>query len=267
MSQVARLTVVLVSLLVLSFAFLVDVPPAGAQSQTCDHLISAPGPQTAGITISAPGTYCLETDVIMAASFTTGNAITIAANYVTLDLNGHKVHGAAAGATTQAVGISAVNRRNVTIKNGTVWGFATGINLEASSPTTLAGYIVEGVRLELNRSIGMYVAGANCIVRNNVVANTGPSAVPNANASGIYLFASGGRVLNNDILTLTPNGIGSGSGIYIISSENMLVVGNRITAATYGVQYVLASTGKNRDNLTSGVGTPFQGGTDAGGND
>jgi hypothetical protein len=30
----------------------------------------------------------------MAASFTTGHAIEIAPNYVTLDLNGHKVHGA-----------------------------------------------------------------------------------------------------------------------------------------------------------------------------
>jgi hypothetical protein len=104
MPQIARLPVLLL-LLVLSVALLIDVPLVRAQTQTCDHLISASGSNTAGLTISAPGTYCLATDVIMAASFTMGNAITIAANYVTLDLNGHTVHGAATGTATQARGI------------------------------------------------------------------------------------------------------------------------------------------------------------------
>ena len=56
-------------------------------------MISLPGTQAVGHVISAPGTYCLATDVIMAAGFKTGNAIEIDANYITLDLNGHKVHG------------------------------------------------------------------------------------------------------------------------------------------------------------------------------
>ena len=45
------------------------------------------------------------------ASFTSGNAITIDANFVTLDLNGHKVHGANAGTATQAIGTLGDNRR------------------------------------------------------------------------------------------------------------------------------------------------------------
>lgn len=48
----------------LSLALLVDAQPARAQDQTCDHPISAPGANTVGITISAPGTYCLVPDVI-----------------------------------------------------------------------------------------------------------------------------------------------------------------------------------------------------------
>lgn len=56
--------------------------PGVGRTGTCDHLISAPGGNTVGITISAPGTYCLATDVIMATSFTSGNGLEIAANYV-----------------------------------------------------------------------------------------------------------------------------------------------------------------------------------------
>src|SRR5262245_27897329 len=118
MSYFARLALFL--FLTFGLVVLPDATPATAQEQNCDHLISAPGSNTVGITISAPGIYCLATDVIMAASFTAGNAIDITASYVTLDLNGHKVHGAAAGPATQAVGIHALNRRNVTVKNGTV---------------------------------------------------------------------------------------------------------------------------------------------------
>ena len=64
MPQIARLSV-LATLLALSLAGLLRVPPAAANDQTCDHLISAPGLSTAGITISTGGTYCLATDVIM----------------------------------------------------------------------------------------------------------------------------------------------------------------------------------------------------------
>ena len=252
--------------LALGLVVLIGVPPAAAQSQTCDRMISAPGANTVGITISAPGTYCLATDVIMAASFTSGNAITIAANYVTLDLRGHKVHGAAAGTATQAIGISAVGRRNVSVKNGTVWGFNIGISFLASSATTIAGYLVEGVRAELNRKIGIQVGGANSVVRHNVVANTGPwTGVGNQDAFAIRLVSDGGRVLNNDVLTVTPGSASIGSGIELNACDDVLVVGNRITVAPNGVVFDVAA-GKYRDNLTSGVATPFFGGVDAGGN-
>jgi hypothetical protein len=253
--------------LVIGLVVLLGVSPAAANDQTCDNLISLPGPQTVGYTITAPGIYCLDTDVIMAASFTAGNAITIATNYVTLDLKGHKVHGAAAGGATQAAGIFASGRRNVTIKNGTVWGFHSGIILTASSVTTLAGYVVDGVRAELNRGNGIIVQGANVIVRHNVIANTGPTTLPgNHNAEGIRVDGSGARVLNNDVLTVIPAGAGNGIGINLILGNDVLVVGNRITTADFGVAFTVGATGKYRDNLTSGVGTPFSGGTNAGNN-
>jgi hypothetical protein len=56
MSHAARLGLLMT--LVLSLAVLFGVPPAAANDQTCDKLISAPGANTVGITITAPGIYC-----------------------------------------------------------------------------------------------------------------------------------------------------------------------------------------------------------------
>ena len=89
----------------------------------------------------------------------------------------------------------------------------------------------------------------------------------NENAWGIRIPSLGGRVLDNDVLTVIPTGIYYGVGIEVGSAgDNALVVGNRITAAPWGVLFFGGAIGKYRDNLTSGVSQPFQGGTDAGGN-
>ena len=257
--------------LVLGLVVLFGASPAPANDQTCDHLISAPGSNTVGVTISAPGIYCLATDVIMAASFKSGNAIEIAANYVTLDLNGHKIHGASAGTATQAIGIHAQNRVSLTIKNGTVWGFMYGILLNEPSPSSTASHLVEGVRAENNRIVGIYISGgANVILRHNIVTNTGPTTIVSvANAFGIDVFnADNARVLENDVLTVTGTGTGNANGMFV-SGLNGLVVGNRITnVGGSGAGGVTALTAKCRDNLTNGViaAVPINCNVDAGGN-
>ena len=48
------------------------------------------------VSISTPGTWCLKQD--LATSLASGNAVTILANDVTLDCNGFKIDGTAAGA-------------------------------------------------------------------------------------------------------------------------------------------------------------------------
>jgi hypothetical protein len=58
---------------------------------------------------------------------------------------------------------------------------------------------------------------------------------------------------------------GNAWGLRLASASGAVVEGNRITSADYGIFYAV-STGKYMDNLTSGVATPFIGGTDAGGN-
>ena len=49
------------------------------------------------------------------------------------------------------------------------------------------------------------------------------------------------------------------------SSNDVLVVGNRITSTDEGINFI-SSTGKYMDNLTGNVATPFTGGTAVGTN-
>jgi hypothetical protein len=51
------------------------------------------------------------------------------------------------------------------------------------------------------------------------------------------------------------------------TGRDFIAVNNRMTKAREGIRFEHGATGKYRDNLTSGIDTPFAGsGTDAGGN-
>ena len=76
--------------------------------------------------------------------------------------------------------------------------------------------------------------------------------------------------MNNDITDITGPVGGTEVGIILSNFSTtagaFLVVNNRITGASTGINFEPTATGKYRDNLTSGVATPFSGGTDAGNN-
>ena len=74
--------------------------------------------------------------------------------------------------------------------------------------------------------------------------------------------ATGAVVEKNRLANSTAN---SSYGVKAVSGDNVLVMGNRTAGTAFGV-YFDAATGKYRDNLTTGVATPYTGGTDAGNN-
>jgi hypothetical protein len=245
--------------LVLPFVFISSVvlaPAARGETVNCTSIASLPA------VISQPGIYCLAGN--LSTSQVTGSAIEIQANSVVLDLNGFKLAGRAAGAGTSAFGIHAVNRQNITIKNGTVRGFMHGIALEMNAGVS-QGHIVEDIRADLNTFVGINVQGSGCIVRNNQIADIGGTTVfgQDANAFGIYVAGVGVRVLNNDVSTVTSQGLGNSAGVWTLPAAGVLVENNRFTSATYGA---VMGTGKYRGNLTFGTSVPFSGGTDAGNN-
>ena len=88
-------------------------------------------------------------------------------------------------------------------------------------------------------------------------------------AFGIEVLGPENRVLDNAVIHTFGTGTGISRGITFSSDPDGLAVNNRITQAQVGIFYVDPSTGKFRDNLTSGVTNPFLHPTtviDAGGN-
>jgi hypothetical protein len=267
---------------------------AGVEAETaaCTPITSVP------YVVTSPGIYCLTGD--LSTNMATGAAIVIAASNVVLDLNGHRLGGGAAGPSTNAIGILGIQRKNVTIRNGTVRGFASALLLFAESPyTDSSGHVVEDLRVDQMTQVGIAVFSANSIVRNNFVTSTGGStAHPDMEAHGISVIGSGNRILGNDIIDTVGTGTGSGIGIAVRFSLGLVIAGNRIsnrmgmglpeTGRTRGLQIGDAvdevliigntfshlddgivcypgSTGKYRDTLSFNVGLPF-GCTNAGNN-
>src|SRR5690606_14654473 len=118
--------------------------------------------------ISTQGVWCLRGDVSTAQ--TSGSAIEIAANNVTIDCNGYKIGGLAAGSSSAANGIYAYGRMNITVRNCNIRGFLHGISLFGSNA---GGHLVEDNRLDGNLYVGMDIYGDNNTVQRNQVYDTG----------------------------------------------------------------------------------------------
>src|SRR5476651_1165640 len=91
--------------------------PPGAPAPTMKSLdqIEARTPiSSAPFTISASGSYYLTGNLAV----TSGAGIIIAADFVTLDLNGYTISSTAASAANAGVGLSGSSHHDITIRNG-----------------------------------------------------------------------------------------------------------------------------------------------------
>jgi hypothetical protein len=244
--------------------------------------------------ISKPGVYKLSKD--FAFTKANGIAIAIAADNVILDLNGHTIRGTADLAVTTAIGIGGTDRRQVTIRNGSISGFADGINLNSSNAAD-ARLTVEKMFLSSNASSGITLKGGLSIVRHNHVSSTGNPV--NTPQTGIYVQGANARVLGNDVINtgpLQPNGPaeanalvldGGGAsvvennrvsnqvnstfnlsrGIYLLNgSQAVSAVNNTIINFDAGLVFDVNSSGIYRDNIVIVSPTPYSGGTNGGNN-
>lgn len=239
--------------------------------------------------ISTAGVYYLDSDLTYTG---TGNAILVEVSNVVIDLNGHLLVNTV-GSSTGAKGIYANQRRNVTIKNGTIKNFLHAISIDDSTPyTTTTGHLIEGIRVDRCFYVGILVKGQGNIIRNNQIITTGGNP-ENASAYGICVYGPGNEVSNNFVYNTTAHNGGIAVGIYlrevdngvvefnrilkasgtdssfgisvVMSSSNVLVVNNRIAELDTGISYV-TSTGKYRDNIAVACSTPYSGGTNIGNN-
>jgi hypothetical protein len=263
--------------------FALCAPCAFGETVTCTRIKTLPA------TITTPGIYCLKGK--LKTSITSGAAITIAANDVTVDLNGWRLVGQAAGTGTLASGISS-DRHRVTVKNGTIVGFHVGVYL------TGRGVLVEDLLLDHNRRIGILVEGPRALVRRNRVVDTGGStATANAPAYAIVTAGSGSLIDGNMISNLTAVGTGWEYGIRIDHSDwvtvrdNMVsddakpvggsswgidagsgsfsvaIVSNTAANLTGGIRFHPAASGTYSQNVAVGCDTAYIGGTAGSDND
>jgi hypothetical protein len=252
---------------------------ARAETVNCTAINSLP------VTISSQGVFCLTGN--LATNISSGSAITITANNVTLDLNGWKVGGQAAGMSTGANGIIST-ADNVTIKNGIVRGFNIGINLVGR------GGVVEDMLIDQNTSTGIYVAGQGALVRRTQVVDTGGSTKSSkVTIFSILVSGSGSSVEDNVVSGLSATGAGDEYGIYVSGQYSMIknnivtddakptgggisygiiaiasqisAVENAVTDFNYGYYY--NSIGLYSQNTAAGCNTPFFGSISGSSND
>ena len=261
-----------------------SVFPTSTQAETidCTAITSLP------TTITTQGIYCLTGN--LSTGMTSGNAIEIQTNNVTIDLNGYKLGGLGAGDTTLTNGIYAASRKNITIKNGIIRGFFRAIYLDDNASS---GHVVKNILADQNTFAGILVYGTGNTVSNNTIVDTGGST-QNLYAYGIVASGPGAKVVNNDISQTTAQSAADANGIYLILADYCVILNNTITDTTkdtgssYAIRignsagvflrnnqvanadfgiYFASSSGKYFNNLTFDIsGTAFTGGTAIGGN-
>ena len=180
-------------------------------------------------TLTTQGVWCLRKDLNFAA--TLGDAIRINANNVTIDCNDFKIGGLSAGPGTTALGITAVERHNATVRNCSIRGFYRGVSLSGIEG---GGHLVADNRLDGNTYNGIRVDGDGSMVRRNVVTATGGSTHI-AKAIGISVNGSV-DVLDNLVtgVHVDPAGAGAVTGIFAAGTPAGSVNGNRVLELAVG---------------------------------
>ena len=219
--------------------------PARAETfNTCAGFIT-----TLPTTITTQGVWCLDRN--LSTAITSGVAITIATNNVTIDCNDFKIGGLAAGDSSTAMGIRADNRQNASVRRCAIRGFYLGIYLNEG-----AGHLVEDNRLDNNLYTGINVIGDNNRVQRNRVYDTGGrpgssssfgilayadvidntvagvfATATNTFPQGIAAYSIGSEVRGNQVRGLAVAGSGHAQGIYA-GGSGITLANNRISATT-----------------------------------
>jgi hypothetical protein len=243
-------------------------------------------------TINSTGIWCMKQDLSSAIS--SGTAIAINADDVTIDCNEFKLGGLAAGAGTQTYGIKATNHTNTTIRRCNIRGFYYGIGLLGTG----SGHLVEDNRFDSNTFIPMLVRGDNSVVQRNLVFNSGNSTVSNYaygiytqggvdildnTVSGVVAHAgdNGGavgiqsettatrRIIGNAVRGLAKDGAGSAFAIYTPTSDRVSIHDNELVGDQDALSQAIhcqSSNARASDNTLSAFGSDIVICHDSGGN-
>jgi hypothetical protein len=226
-------------------ALLAPSAHAAASLDTCKGFVdSLPA------TLTTQGVWCLRKDV--GTGIATGAAITIAANNVTLDCNGFKLGGLAAGNDTRAVGVASDGVLNTTLRACHIRGFEVGANL-----ANTAGGVVEDNRFEGNTVGALIVGGSgSSVVRRNLLLDTGGTTHPDDWGIAFAVSAYGPVQIRDNLIDGVTH-----PGMVLalrIEGDGLLVQDNRIgglsSPYSVGINAYNANSMVFRDNVLFGPG-------------
>ena len=267
---------------------LLAAAPASTFAETNDCTVISTVPAT----LSSSGVYCINDDLVLAGS--TGTAVTITADSVTLDLNGHALR-SKASANTATTGVAVSGHKYFTIIDGTIAGFGNAIDVEspAGGPRSLGGLIAD---IKVQRSVALAIGldCDGCVVRNNLVTETiVPASISGFSALGISVNGTGDQISGNRVFNThsVPTGA-EAFAIYVLASNstvsqnyvandhianprefgiiasgaNDIVSNNQVQGLPAGFDFTDSSV-KYRDNTQSGCTSGYNGAAiDLGGN-
>ncbi len=207
---------------------IVSTQPLFAQDEKAVE-INAGRSSNRAVTISRPSFYRLGDDINVGS----GNAITITASNVTLDLGGNTVSTTAAGT---GIGVFVNGVSGVEVRNGKIGGFNANVN------------VTNGVNVRV-RNLQ--------IVGRNLAPNNGPSEI------GVLLIQTRGAYIENNTITSTNLGVfvrgGNSTGNRIF--ENVIVGGanpaNNLLGICYNPAAGAGTEGPRGDNIYNNHITRF----------
>ena len=274
----SRLHLPALLLTILALLLTTPRPAQAAQSyDNCTGFIT-----TLPTIISTQGTWCLKQD--LATSISSGNAITINTNNVTIDCNDFKLDDSAAGTATTAYGIYELNRNNAAVRHCNIRGFYAGVYFDGVNG---GGHSVEDNLLDRNTILGIEVYGDGSVIQRNRVVDTGGTTFSptittangidsvgtvdlidnlisgatatsghNGSAYGMYIYGNvAGRIVGNRIRGLKKDGSGIDYGIVLNSGTHVAVRDNELvgdaSTGSLGIQCAAAAV-DIRGNMLSG---------------
>ena len=172
-------------------------------------------------------------DVTLEASLTgCTTGLVVGADGVTIDLNGYAIKGVGAEAGS---GIEVDGRSGITIRNGSIRGFATGVDFRGTSDST-----VEDMRVT-DSSVGIHVwFSLNIrVVDNSLSDNSGP---------GIRCLGDGGHHIENN------HSARNGIGVYLFHCLGSTVVNNVASRNESHGMLLDESAGRVEGNTANGNG-------------
>jgi hypothetical protein len=220
-------------------------------------------------TVSTAGVYVLNQTLHYPSG--TGNAITITASNVILNLGGFGIINTSDQTKTSATCIFANDVENVTIENGEIFGFFHGIFLAgATSGTNFnTGQVIQNLRLAYCTIDGIFLETvSNSLIQNcqlSSIGTTGGGTVVNTNASAVLVDSAvpgGNRIYRNQVFN-SPFGIvcfyssGTNTGCYV--EQNLATSCNQDG-------FLMQGEDAYRDNAAFNCATAFSGGNNISGN-